>query len=94
MSARFAVGERVRIAARSPGVHHRTPWYVMGREGVVERLLRPEGQPESFAYGGDGEPFGMVYLVRLPQSALWSDYAEGPEDSLELEVFEHWLEPA
>ena len=94
MSARFAVGDRVRIAARSPGLHHRTPWYVQGKTGQVEGLLKPEGQPESLAYGGDGEPQTVVYLVRLEQQALWPDYAEGPQDSLELEVFEHWLEPA
>lgn len=94
MSPRFAVGDRVRIADRSPPQHNRTPAYVKGRSGVVERLCRPEGQPELMAYGGDGEPFQMVYRVRLAQSELWPDYAESPSDVLEIEIFEHWLEPA
>ena len=94
MSARFAVGDKVRIARRDPGLHHRTPHYLQGATGVVERVLRPEGQPELMAYGGDGEPFRTVYRVQVPQSALWPGYSEGARDCLEVEIFEHWLEPA
>ena len=94
MSARFAVGDQVRIALRDPGCHHRTPHYLQGKTGTIERLLRPEGQPELLAYGGDGEPFQTVYRVRVAQDVLWADYAEGPQDCLEVEIFEHWLEPA
>lgn len=94
MSARYAVGDSVRIALRDPRCHHRTPHYLQGKSGIIERVLRPEGQPELMAYGGDGEPFYMVYRVRLAQDEIWPDYAEGAGDSLEVEIFEHWLEPA
>ena len=34
---RFTVGQRVRIAARIPPVHHRVPAYAKGRVGRIER---------------------------------------------------------
>ena len=94
MSARFQKGDRVRIDDRAPAVHHRVPSYVLGRVGVVERLCGTFGQPELLAYGGDGEPAQTLYRVRLRQIDLWPDYAENPADTLEIEIFEHWLEPA
>ena len=94
MTARFKPGDRVRIDDREPGVHNRVPRYVRGRVGVIERLCGAFGQPELLAYGGDGEPFQTLYRVRLEQTALWPDDAEDPADTLEIEIFEHWLEPA
>ncbi len=94
MTARFKLGDRVRIDDREPGVPNRVPRYVRGRVGVNERLCRAYGQPELLAYGGDGEPAQMLYRVRLEQTALWPDDAEDPADTLEIEIFEHWLEPA
>ena len=94
MSARFAPGDRVRIADRDPGVHHRTPAYVRGHEGTIERICGDYGQPELLAYGGDGKPFQTLYRVHLSQTDLWPDYAENRADALEIEIFEHWLEPA
>lgn len=94
MSARFKVGDRVRIADRDPPVHHRVPRYVRGQVGVVERLCGAFGQPELLAYGGDGEPAQMLYRVHLKQTDLWTDYAENSNDTLEIEIFEHWLNPA
>ena len=94
MSARFAVGDRVRIADRDLPVHTRTPTYVKGKSGVIERLCPAFGQPELLAYGGDGKPDQVIYRVRLNQRDLWPDYAEGAGDHLEVEIFEHWLEPA
>ena len=34
-----------------------------------------------------------LYLVRFPQSEIWPGY-DGAGDSLALDIFEHWLEPA
>lgn len=94
MSPRFRVGDRVRIDDRDPPIHNRVPRYVRGREGVIERICGAFGQPEFLAYGGDGEPFQPLYRVHLRQTDLWPDYRESPRDSLEIEIFEHWLEPA
>ena len=94
MSARFATGERVRIVERDEPRHNRTPSYVRGRVGEVIRLCGAWGQPEGLAYGSDGKPDLMLYRVRLRQGDLWPGYDGTAEDLLEVEVFEHWLEPA
>ena len=60
--------------------------------GTVERVCGKHGQPEKYVRG-DGKPFRRLYRVRLDQNELWSAYEGGADDKLELEVFEHWLEP-
>ena len=94
MTARYKAGERVRIAARTCDRHHRTPAYVKGRTGTVERLCGAFGQPETLALGGDGKPDQALYRVRLRQAELWPGYRGGADDTLDIEIFEHWLEPA
>ena len=89
----FAVGQRVRIADREPGVHHRVPDYAKGAVGVIERVCGRHGQPERLVRG-DGEPFVHLYRVRLEQADLWDDYGGNPNDTLDIEIFEHWLEAA
>lgn len=91
---RFAPGARVRIAERTPGGHHRTPWYLKGKEATVIRHCGAFGEPEGLSLGGDGEPIQALYRVRLEQRDLWPDYRGGAGDRLEAEIFEHWLEPA
>ncbi len=90
---RYAVGQRVRIADRTPPVHHRVPTYAKGKTGIIERVCGMHGQPERFV-PGDGKPFRRLYRVRIPQSELWHAYEGAPRDKLDIEIFEHWLEPA
>ncbi len=92
MTARFALGERVRIADRAEPRHNRTPTYVRGRTGVIARICPAFGEPEVLAYGGDAAAIPL-YRVRLAQREVWPDYGGATQDHLEIEVFEHWLEP-
>jgi hypothetical protein len=88
----FSEGQRVRIADRTPPVHHRVPAYVKGHVGVIERVCGIHPQPEK-CIRGDGRPYRRIYRVRIPQADLWAAY-DGPDgDKLEIEIFEHWLEP-
>jgi hypothetical protein len=32
--------------------------------------------------------------VRFLQREVWPDYRGGADDALEVEIFQHWLEPA
>lgn len=89
----FRVGQRVRIQDRTPPVHHRVPSYVKGQVGTIERICGVHGQPEKFIRG-DGRPGQRLYRVRIAQPALWRDYAGNARDKLDIEIFEHWLEPA
>jgi len=89
----FKTGDRVRIDDRTPPVHHRVPAYAKGRVGVIERVCGLHGKPEKFIRG-DGEPRQRIYRVRIPQQELWEEYGGTDRDKLDIEIFEHWLEPA
>ena len=88
----FSVGQHVRIADRTPPMHHRVPSYVKGQVGVVERVCGMHPEPEK-CIRGDGKPFQRIYRVRIPQTDLWRSYEGSGGDCLEIEIFEHWLEP-
>jgi nitrile hydratase len=90
---KFATGQRVRIADRTPPVHHRVPSYAKGQVGVIERVCGMHGMPENFIRG-DGTPAQRIYRVQIPQSELWQAYDGTDGDLLEIEIFEHWLELA
>jgi nitrile hydratase subunit beta len=91
---RFNVGDRVRVKASEPPGHRRTPHYVRGKRGVIERVCGTFANPEELAYGFDGEPKRVLYRVRFLQRELWPDYRGPQHDYLELEIYEHWLESA
>jgi nitrile hydratase len=87
----FEPGAVVRVADRPHEGHHRTPGYLKGRTGVVERAHDTFTNPETRAYGADGLPERRLYLVRFEQAELWPGY-RGAGDRLCADVFEHWLE--
>lgn len=90
---KFATGQQVRIADRTPPMHHRVPSYAKGQVGVIERVCGMHGEPEKFIRG-NGQPAQRLYRVSIPQPDLWNSYSGDNGDILEIEVFEHWLEPA
>ena len=87
----FEIGQRVRIADRTPPVHHRVPGYAKGQVGTIERVCGIHGDPEKFIRG-DGKPPQRIYRVRIAQPVLWEHYDGADGDKLELEIFENWLE--
>ena len=94
VAARFARGARVRVRRADPPGHVRTPWYCRGRTGVIERICGSFANPEELAYNRDGLPAQPLYRVRFACRELWPDYAGSPGDVVEIEIFQHWLEPA
>ena len=93
VAARFAPGERVRVRRADPPGHVRTPWYCRGRAGVIERICGSFANPEELAYNRDGLPAQPLYRVRFFCRELWQDYAGNAKDVVEIEIFQHWLEP-
>lgn len=87
----LAPGARVRVRRWAPPGHVRTPFYLRGRTGVVERVLGPFENPESLAYGHRGERLSLL-RVRFRMGDVW-DGAERPGDTIEAEIYAHWLEP-
>jgi nitrile hydratase subunit beta len=92
-SARFRQGDAVRISERYAPGHVRTPVYVRGRQGTIERVLPRFLNPELEAYGVNEGTETQLYRVRLSQDSLWPDYEGRPRDVVEIEIYEHWLEP-
>ena len=91
---RFGPGERVRVRAAHPPGHVRTPSYIRGHCGFVERLCGRYANPEELAYARSGLPAQPLYRVRFAQRELWPDYAGSPGDTVDVELYQHWLEPA
>jgi len=87
------MAERVRVKALTPPGHVRAPWYLRGREGVVERSLGNFHNPEQLAYGLPAET-KPLYRVRFTMAELWGPAAENPTDTLDAELYGHWLEKA
>jgi nitrile hydratase len=92
MSGDFAVGDRVRVRVFYPPGHIRTPWYIRGKSGVIERVLAAFPNPETRAYGKSGEPKQRLYRVRFLQSDVWPNYGGPATDTVDIEIYQHWLE--
>lgn len=91
----LAAGTKVRVRldwpeARGP-CHIRTPHYLRGESGVVERHLGNFANPEDLAFA---RPAALLplYHVRFDQPGLWHEGQAG--DAVLVEVFEPWLELA
>lgn len=93
MSAKFKPGDQVRIRVGSPPGHFRTPSYVQGKVGQVEKIHGEFRDPETLAYGKDGLPKKFLYLVSLDYTQLWEPYTVSTRDRLFIDIYEHWLEP-
>lgn len=93
VAVRFAPGARVRVRRADPPGHVRTPWYCRGHAGVIERICGRFANPEELAYNRDGLPAQPLYRVRFTCRELWQDYSGSQDDVVEIEIFQHWLEP-
>ncbi|MGH7772825.1 MAG: SH3-like domain-containing protein [Candidatus Binatia bacterium] len=91
---RFKPGDRVRVRADDRPGHIRTPFYIRGKIGRVEKVHGEFLNPELLAYGRDGLPKRPLYLVAFNQTAVWSQYNASSKDRLYVDIYEHWLEPA
>ena len=91
---RYNVGDKVVVKRAFPPGHRRTPQYIRGKPGVIERICGAYPNPEELAYGFDGLPQKVLYRVRFLQTQVWPGYAGPANDVIEMEIYEHWLEPA
>ena len=92
--ARFRPGAKVRVRKAFPPGHVRTPFYIRGHTGTIERLCGAFPNPEELAQMRDGLPEQPLYRVRFLQRDVWPDYGGSAKDVVEVEIFQHWLEPA
>lgn len=84
----------MRVRHAYPPGHVRTPWYIRGHTGVIERLCGAYPNPEELAYGRSGLPAQPLYRVRFLQREVWPGYQGEVQDTLDIELYQHWLEDA
>jgi nitrile hydratase len=94
MEAKYKIGEQVRVMKAYPPGHIRTPFYIRGHAGTVERICGAFPNPEELAQMRDGLPAQPLYRVRFRQKDVWPDYRGQDADVVEIEIFQHWLEKA
>ena len=92
---RFQIGDAVTIRSDEVEHHHRTPWFIKGKPGIVRAISGPFLNPESRAHGGDGVPRRLLYQVEFDPAQVWGERYddEGGTDLLLVDVYEQWLEP-
>lgn len=87
-------GDRVTVRIAYPIGHVRTPFYCRGLTGEVERRVGRFHNPEELAYGRADHDRLTLYRVRFRQRDLWPDYDGSDADTVDIELYEHWLEAA
>lgn len=96
---RFAAGDSVvvnrqetrRTAWRAP--HLRTPGYLFGCGGIVERHVGAFADPSLLAFGVPDAGKQHLYRVRFLQADLWPEQLdEHVSDTVDVEVYESWLQ--
>lgn len=84
--------EHVRVKDWFPPGHVRTPFFLRGKVGVIERKLGAFENPEQRAYRQKADERQLL-RVRFTMAEVWGADAETPTDTLDAEIYEHWLEP-
>jgi nitrile hydratase len=91
--ARYTAGDVVKVAEKFPIGHYRVPMYMRGKTVRILRIIGRYINPEEEAFGKNAGDKFWCYLVTIEQNVLWPGYQGLPQDKLEIEIFEPWLEP-
>ena len=93
INPKFVPGDMVAVRVAYPLGHVRTPFYIRGKRGVIERICGAYPNPEELAYARPGLPAQPLYRVRFLQREIWPGYLGREEDTVDIEIYQHWLEP-
>jgi hypothetical protein len=92
---RFDEGSMVKVKSYfppSPPAHCRTPFYIRGCVGKIERVCGVFDNPEELAFGRVGVDKKTLYRVRFFQRDVWFDYKGSRSDKIDIELYDFWLE--
>ncbi|MGH7887566.1 MAG: SH3-like domain-containing protein [Candidatus Binatia bacterium] len=92
VSGRFKAGDRVAVKFEDRPGHLRTPWYIRGKSGWIERVYGDFLNPELLAFGKDGLPKKTLYLVAFEHAEVFGNF-QGSKDKVLVDIYDHWLEP-
>ena len=91
----YKVGQKVKVSSHwppSPPIHCRTPYYIRGGLGTIERYCGDFANPETLAFGCKNSRKLALYRVRFFQKDVWKAYEGNSKDRIEIEIYETWLE--
>lgn len=100
ISEPLAPGEIVRVRNSSYHTrwrrpHLRTPGFVHGICGTVERCVGKFGNPEKLAFGNDTAGLQPLYIIHFDWPSICDfPVATGQSDVVTCEIYHDWLEPA
>jgi nitrile hydratase len=89
---RFTIGQRVWARNAHPAGHTRLPRYARGKTGSIVSRHGAHVLPDASAHG-QGDMPQHLYTVRFSAQELWGERAH-PRDSVHLDLWESYLEPA
>ena len=72
-------------------MHTRLPGYLRGQIGTIDSVIGPQPNPDASATGS--VRMEETYIVRFDMSDLWPE-ASGSEDSLLVDLWDSYLDPA
>ncbi|CAF1106476.1 unnamed protein product [Rotaria sordida] len=98
----FHIGDKVRVrhenyATRWIKPHLRTPGYLYGKVGIIERCCGSYSNAEYFAYDNTDSTtihYQPLYRVRFNQKDIWNHYEGDTNDTIDVDIYQHWLMPA
>lgn len=90
---RFALGDRVQVRDLPTIFYTRTQEYLRGKNGTIVKVSYESLTPEDEAFDRDDQQPAWFYIVRFKMTDLWEPYTGCPNDSLQAEISELWLQP-
>lgn len=94
MRPRFRVGDTVKVIDIGKRGHVRTPNYIMGKAGSVIQYCGVFLNPEDLSVGKTAGPVVPLYRVMFRQNEIWPNYDGASDDTLAIEIYDHWLAAA
>ena len=80
------MAELMRVKTMMPPGHIRTPSYLRGKTGIVERRLGAFGNPEEQAYGRIGDRRELL-RIRFRMGDIWGAEAENSGAAIFTQMF-------
>lgn len=96
----FKVGDKVTVKPESTKSrwrkpHIRTPGYIYGCTGVIERVAGVFPNPEVGAFRTQHQIMAPLYRVRFALKDIWPENPAGANvnTTVDVEIYQHWLQP-